>query len=99
MTNQTVRQGILVERNTPVANQLFMKVCLFNEDGEPIVDLATAAPDTGAEVLLTGYTPVAADDVAAADTVNAAIAKLEARIAALETTVADHESRLDVLEA
>ena len=40
---------------------------------------------TGADVVLTGYADVAADDVEATDTVNAAIAKLEARIAALET--------------
>lgn len=39
----------------------------------------------GSEVSLTGYTAVAADDVEATDTINAAIAKLEARIAALES--------------
>lgn len=40
---------------------------------------------TGAQIALTGYTAGSAGNVAAADTVNAAIAKLEARIAALET--------------
>lgn len=39
---------------------------------------------TGAQVPLTGYAAGTAGPVAAADTVNAAIAKLEARIAALE---------------
>lgn len=39
---------------------------------------------SGSEVKLTGYTAVAAGNVAASDTVIAAIAKLEARIAALE---------------
>lgn len=39
---------------------------------------------SGADVLLTGYTPEVAGAVAATDSVNAAIAKLEARIAALE---------------
>lgn len=41
---------------------------------------------TGTQVTLTGYTAGTAGAVAAADTVNAAIAKLEARIAALEST-------------
>ena len=40
---------------------------------------------TGAQVALTGYAPVAAGPVAAVDTTNQAIAKLEARIVALET--------------
>lgn len=40
---------------------------------------------TGADVILTGYSAGAAGNVAATDTANAAIAKLEARIAALET--------------
>ncbi|MGU3399233.1 hypothetical protein ACLBWS_05740 [Brucellaceae bacterium D45D] len=39
---------------------------------------------TGAQLVLTGYAAGTAGAVAAADTVNAAIAKLEARIAALE---------------
>lgn len=43
-----------------------------------------AGADTGADVVLTGYTAVAAANVAATDTVNAALAKLEARIVALE---------------
>ena len=40
---------------------------------------------TGADVVLTGYTAEDAGEVSATDTANAAIAKLEARIAALET--------------
>lgn len=43
-----------------------------------------SAAATGAEVVLTGFTTGEADDVAATDTVNEAIAKLQARIAALE---------------
>lgn len=39
---------------------------------------------TGADVVLTGYTAQSAGAVSAAQTVNVAIAKLEARIAALE---------------
>lgn len=40
---------------------------------------------TGAQVTLTGYTAGTAGSVAAGDSANAAIAKLEARIVALET--------------
>lgn len=40
---------------------------------------------TGSQIALTGYTAGTAGNVAATDSVNAAIAKLEARIAALET--------------
>lgn len=43
------------------------------------------AGPTGSQVSLTGYVAGTAAAVAAADTVNAAIAKLEARIIALET--------------
>ncbi len=39
----------------------------------------------GSAVVLTGYASGSADDLSATDTVNEAFAKLEARIAALET--------------
>lgn len=40
---------------------------------------------SGAEVKLTGYTTGSAGNIAATDTINQALAKLEARIADLET--------------
>lgn len=46
---------------------------------------ATSHTHTGSQVTLTGYTSGSAGNVAASDTVNAAIAKLEARLAALES--------------
>lgn len=46
----------------------------------------TSHTHVGTAVTLTGYTIGTAGAVAAADTLNAAIAKLEARIVALETT-------------
>lgn len=49
-------------------------------------DLEIANPvDTGADVKLTGYTAQSAGNVLATHSVNVAIAKLEARIVALET--------------
>jgi hypothetical protein len=51
-----------------------------------LVDATTGLAWTpgASEIKLTGYAAVTAGNVAASDTVNAAIAKLEARIAALE---------------
>lgn len=56
--------------------------------------------DTIGSELLTGYVvAVAAADVADTDTILEAFGKLQKQINDLDTTVADHESRLDVLEA
>jgi hypothetical protein len=57
------------------------RIALFNSDGTPVTFDGT---ETGAQVLMTGYTAQSAGNVAATDTVNHAVAKLEARIAALE---------------
>ena len=49
---------------------------------------ATSHSHTGTQTTLTGYTkPSSGADVAASDTLNAAIGKLEARIAALEAMI------------
>jgi hypothetical protein len=77
-----VMQATVVSQAAPNPNQQSVQLALFGADGDPI----SVAPDTGATVVLTGYdTGGAAGTVAAADTVNAAIRKLEARIVALET--------------
>jgi hypothetical protein len=80
MNTQPVRQVTpvliaAVRKNWPVEKLAFVK-----SDGTPfdpsVVNVATG--------VLTGYTAHAVGNVAATDTVNIAIAKLEARIAVLE---------------
>lgn len=63
----------------------------LGEEGELLVDGQKVATEggettepTGADIVLTGYAAGTAGAVAATDSVNAAIAKLEARLAALE---------------
>jgi hypothetical protein len=77
---QTVKKLLVV--GGPLNNsdsQTVTRVALLGPTGVPISSL------TGAGIVLTGYAPVAAAAVSATDTVNAAIAKLEARIIDLET--------------
>jgi hypothetical protein len=106
MTNQVARQAILIVQSTLKSGQTPQRIALFNEDGSPVTDLTVAPEDTGATVLLTGYVLGAASAVAETDTVNEAISKLQAQLNAMdtrmdaaETSITDHESRLDVLEA
>lgn len=81
-TNRIARQMIVVSQAAVRANQETSDVALFAPDGSPVV--TTAFTGTGATVPMTSYAGHAAGNVAAADTVNDAIGKLEARIAALE---------------
>lgn len=53
--------------------------------GKPSTFPPATHTHVGSAVVLTGYTSGSAGNVSAADTVNQALAKLEARIAALET--------------
>lgn len=65
--------------------QVKLKLALFDAQLNPIpLDAIDGTPQTGATVILTGYAPHAVGAVLAADSANVAIAKLEARIAALE---------------
>lgn len=102
--NRVVRQFMVVSQAAMKPNQEYGEVALFGTDGAPVS--VTAFTGTGATVPMTGYAGHAAGNVAAADTLNDAVGKLEARVLALETLIAlhvtelaDHESRLDVLEA
>lgn len=79
-TKQKVMPAVIDQGGQIDPNQTQLRLALFDMAGNPI-DLTT---DTGAEVLLTGYTPHAVGAVIATDSVNIAIAKLEARVAALE---------------
>lgn len=82
-THQVVTQAIVVEGRAPRRNMTYERISLFDVNGDPI-SLTPAAPQTGATVPLTGYAAHAVGNVAAGDSANVAIAKLEARIAALE---------------
>lgn len=85
-TPRFVKQAIVVpQESMNVGTRLPERVAFFNEDGTPVEFGGDASTPTGADVHLTGYTSGSAGNVAAGDSVNGAIAKLEARIAALET--------------
>jgi hypothetical protein len=73
-----VQRAVVVDNVTGMKDRTTMRLALVNESG------AVWSPDA-ANIKLTGYTSGSADNVSAADSVNAAIAKLEARIAALES--------------
>ena len=81
--NQAVTQAVVTTQSEINQSQVTERIAFFDEDGNP-VNVADAAAPTGASVTLTGYESGSSGDVAATDSVNAAIAKLEARIAALE---------------
>jgi len=81
--NQITKQVTVVEAASPTPNQIMERVSFFNEDGTPYelegVD--------GSEVELTGYEiAVEAAAVAASDTVNEAVGKVEYRLGVLETS-------------
>jgi len=80
MNQQRVEQlKVVTGMTTPAPNTMSTAVALFDETGSPL-----SLPPVGSDVLLTGYTAGTAGDVAATDTLAEAIAKLEARIVALE---------------
>lgn len=79
--NQPTRQFTIIDISRGVPFQPTERVAFLDASGNPI---NPSHPDTGASVLMTGYTAHAVGSVAAGDTANVAVAKLEARIAALE---------------
>lgn len=81
MAGMKVVQAVVVDQSELTGSQFPMQLALFTPDGDAI----SIAPDTGATVKLTGFTTGTAGSVAATDTVNQALAKLQARIVALET--------------
>lgn len=78
--SQATKQVRVVALDAPVIGQDFEPTAFFDEDGNPV-----PIGGGGSAVTLTGYAIGTAAAVTPADTVNAAIAKLEARILALET--------------
>jgi hypothetical protein len=80
--NLGVTQAQLVSATSMREHQTVEQIALFDSTGTPVVLPAVA--QTGNTVLMTGYTSHAVGSVAAGDTVDVAVAKLEARIAALE---------------
>lgn len=81
--NNPTRQVVPVTAAAARPGQPFEKMAFFGSNGLPLTGVGV--PDTGVTVKLTGYAPHAAGAVSATDTVNDAIAKLEARVVALET--------------
>jgi hypothetical protein len=80
MSNQITTQMIVVAQPAIKPSPGIERVALFNPDGS----VAGISADTGATVVMTGYTSHAAGAVGATDTLNVAMEKLEARIIALE---------------
>jgi len=78
--DQAIQQAVLTSLPAPNPNTTTVRLAVFNADGSP-----ASLPGSGAQMKLTGYTSGSAGNVSATDSVNAAIAKLEARIAALES--------------
>lgn len=89
MESQDTMQAILITRATVNPNQTLERLALFDESGDPVDTLESVG---GGDVVLTGFVPApVGSPVAATDTVNQAIAKLEALIA-------DLSGRVDTLE-
>lgn len=76
--SQSILQAVVVGNAPAPTNQEPIKIALRNPNGSPY------NPETGANAPLTGYVDVLPGSVSATDTLLTAIAKLEARIEALE---------------
>ena len=79
---QGVTQAVVVSQASVSPNQFAERIALFGEDGSPI-EVAPVESMTGADVTLTGLTSGDPDPIDATDTVNEAMAKLQAQIDAL----------------
>lgn len=80
--SQITQQAVVVPQTTMRTDMTSAQISLFDQSGDPIT--FDVLP-TGDDVLLTGYVDATAGDVAPTDTLNEALAKLEARIVALES--------------
>ena len=78
--NQVTRQLILVENAVLAPNALKEQVVLLASDGTPAMGFTFDTIPTGDDVLMTGYTTVAAGNVSASDDVNHAVGKVEAKV-------------------
>ncbi len=83
--HQKITQAFVVTTQVELKpHQKIEKIALFDENGDPI-DVSSLTVQTGDDTLLTGYEiAVAAAAVAATDTINEAIGKLEKRVDDLE---------------
>ncbi len=77
------KQLVVVPDASWTPNQVSEEVGLFNADATPI-SLAALTVQTADDILMTGYVIGVAGALAATDTINEALGKLEARIEALE---------------
>jgi hypothetical protein len=82
MENQEVQQAILVVKSAPDYNRTLERIALFDENADPVQTLESVG---GADVTLTGMVDGTAEEVAATDTVNEAIAKLQAQLLPVAT--------------
>jgi len=83
--NRPTRQFTPVSAPVKRPNQPTEQVAFFAADGTPLIFNAAQAADTGATVKLTGYVAPSGSNVVAADSVNQAIAKIDARLRAAAT--------------
>lgn len=74
LESQATSQAVLVSQAALNEEQAYERLALFDDDGTPVTSLA--AIGTG---VLTGYVAGTDDDVAATDSINEAIAKVEAK--------------------
>jgi hypothetical protein len=79
-SSQNVKNTMVMAQTVPTSSQISERIALFDSSGVPI-DITA---QTGANVKLTGFVTGATGALAAADTLNAALAKLQARIVVLE---------------
>lgn len=81
-SSQNVKQAVVVAQTNISSSQNAERIALFHPDGTAVT---LSAAQTGADVKLTGFTTGAAGALAATDSVNVALGKLQARIVALES--------------
>lgn len=82
MGDMVVKQACLTAQGSIDPNRVVEKLAIFNADGTPYEGL-TSETQTGADILLTGLVAGTDAAVAATDSVNEAIANLQAQIDAL----------------
>lgn len=88
MNDKTIKQAVVTDQTNIDTSQVVELIALFNSDGTQ-VDLDSLQVQTGDNTLLTGYEIAGAPAaVAATDTVNEAIGKLEAVTGMLAEDVA-----------
>jgi len=77
-----VRQVVLVSQATLAPNKSPEQMAMFDSDGNPATAVTFDDIPTGADVVLTGFTTGSDTAVADTDTVNAGIAKVQAKATA-----------------